>query len=157
MNLPTWLGVGEAIGEMLKSDDGDKLRAMYNEWGSFRTTIDLVEMVLAKSEPAIAQHYDDLLVKDEKAKELGEEIRRIHKNTEDAVLDLSKHKKFCETNDLLQRTLHVRNPYVDCMNVMQAEILMRLRECEDSEEEKRLRDALLISITGISNGMGNTG
>jgi phosphoenolpyruvate carboxylase len=149
--------VGEAISEILKSDDGDKLRSMYDEWGSFRTTVDLVEMVLAKSEPAIAQHYDDLLVKDEKAKELGEEIRRIHKNTEDAVLDLSKHKKFCETNDLLQRTLHVRNPYVDCMNVMQAEILMRLRECEDSEEEKRLRDALLISITGISNGMGNTG
>jgi len=157
LNLPTWLGVGEAIKEILNSDDGDKLRAMYNEWGSFRTTIDLVEMVLAKSEPSIAQHYDDVLVKDEKAKELGEEIRRIHKDTEDAILDLSSHEKFCESNELLQRILHVRNPYVDCMNVMQAEILMRLRECEDEEEKKRLKDALLISITGISNGMGNTG
>ena len=157
LNLPTWLGVGEAINEILKSDEGDKLRSIYKEWGSFRTTIDLVEMVLAKSEPSIAKHYDDLLVKDEKAKELGEEIRRIHKRTEDAVLELSNHEQFCETNHLLQRVLTVRNPYVDCMNVMQAEILKRLRECEDAEEEKRLKDALLVSITGISNGMGNTG
>jgi len=157
LNLPTWLGVGEAIGDILNSSDSDKLRAMHNEWGSFRTTIDLVEMVLAKSEPSIAQRYDDLLVKDEKAKELGAEIRRIHKDTEIAILDLSGHKELCEKNELLQRTLLVRNPYVDCMNVMQAEILMRLRECKDEDESKLLKDALLISITGISNGMGNTG
>lgn len=157
LNLPTWLGVGEAISEILESEDGDKLRTMYKEWGSFRTTISLVEMVLAKSEPSIAKHYDDLLVKDEVAKDLGNEIRRIHKTTEEAVLNLSDHNSFCETNDLLQRVLNVRNPYVDCMNVMQAEILKRLRECDDLEEEKRLKDALLVSITGISNGMGNTG
>lgn len=130
---------------------------MYKDWGSFRTTIDLVEMVLAKSEPSIAQHYDNLLVKDEEAKALGVEVRRIHQRTEQAVLNLSQHKKLAESNDLLQRRLHIRNPYVDCMNVMQAEILMRIRECKDEEEERRLKDALLISITGISNGMGNTG
>ena len=62
--LPTWLGVGEAISEVLASEDGEELRRMYAEWGSFRTTIDLVEMVLAKSEPEIAQIYDDLLVTD---------------------------------------------------------------------------------------------
>ena len=58
------------MSEVLRSEDGDKLRSMYKEWGSFRTTMDLVEMVLAKSEPAIAKHYEDVLVKDEKAKEL---------------------------------------------------------------------------------------
>ena len=157
LNLPTWLGVGEAIDEILKSDDGDKLRDMYNQWGSFRTTIDLVEMVLAKSEPRIAQHYDNLLVREDEAKELGEEIRRIHKQTEKAVKSLSGHQILAENNNLLQRRLHIRNPYVDCMNVMQAEILMRIRECNDEKEENLLKDALLISITGISNGMGNTG
>ena len=157
LNLPTWLGVGEAISEVLKSDDEEKLRIMYKEWDSFRTTVDLVEMVLAKSEPSIAKHYDDVLVKDEKAKELGAEVRNIHASTEAAVLDLANHTTLCEKNNLLRRVLHVRNPYVDCMNVLQAEILMRLRQCEDEEEKKILKDALLISITGIANGMGNTG
>ena len=157
LNLPTWLGVGEALSEILKSEDADKLREIYNTNTSFRTTISLVEMVLAKSEPSIARHYDNMLVHDEKAKELGAEIRRIHRDTEHAVLDLANHGKLCEENELLNRILDVRNPYVDCLNLMQAEILARLRACNDKEEEKILRDALLISITGIANGMGNTG
>ena len=130
---------------------------MYNEWGSFRTTMDLVEMVLAKSEPSIARHYDDVLVRDDKAKELGTHIRSIHKETESAVLDLAGHNTLCESNEFIQRVLQVRNPYVDCSNVLQAEILKRLRECDDEEEEAVLKDALLISISGIANGMGNTG
>jgi phosphoenolpyruvate carboxylase len=151
------LGVGEAVKEVLDSEDSEILRTMYQEWGSFRTTLELVEMVLAKSEPKIAQHYEEMLVKDPMAQELGHHIRKIHKMTEDAVLDLASHKKFCENNELLTRALQVRNPYVDCMNVMQAEILKRLRESDNAEEEKVLKDALLISITGLANGMGNTG
>jgi len=156
-NLPTWLGVGEGIKNILNSDDGDKFREMYNEFGSFRTTIDLVEMVLAKSEPSISRHYEDVLVHDDKAKELGSHIRDVHKLTEDAVLDLAGHSSFCESNELLNRMLQVRNPYVDCSNVLQAEILKRLRNCDDAEEKQVLEDALLVSITGIANGMGNTG
>merc|ERR1712087_110679 len=138
-------------------EDADKLRTVYDEWDSFRTTIDLVEMVLAKSEPTIASHYDHMLVEDEKAKELGAEVRRIHAATEQAVLKLSDHQKLCEDNVLLQRILQVRNPYVDCLNVLQAEILKRMRSTVDEEEEKVLKNALLVSITGIANGMGNTG
>jgi len=163
LNLPTWLGVGEAIQAMLNDPQkSQELRTMYNDWGSFRTTLQLVEMILAKSEPAIAKHYDDMLVKDDGgAKELGMEVRKMHAQTEQAVMDLAGHTTLCETNALLNRVLHVRNPYVDCMNVLQAEILKRLRECDEDavedEEKKLLKDALLISITGIANGMGNTG
>jgi len=156
-NLPTWLGVGGAIGEVLSSEDSEKLRLMYKEFDHFRTTVSLVEMILAKSEPSIAQHYESVLVQDEDAKNLGEEIRRLHKRTEDSVKDLTSHNRLCENNDLLHRGLRVRNPYVDCMNIMQGEILSRLRTCEDKKEKKSLKDALLVSITGIANGMGNTG
>lgn len=164
LNLPTWLGVGEAIDEfLLNSDDTDdalKLRAMYKQWPSFRTTVDLVEMVLAKSEPAIAKHYEDLLVdeNDTGARELGREVRTLHKNTERAVMDLAGHTTLCEDNHLLRRTLHVRNPYVDCLNVLQAETLKRMRtHSGDDAEKEALKDGLMISITGIANGMGNTG
>lgn len=161
LNLPTWLGVGEALNEMLSGEEKDNLHKMYNEWDSFRTTIDLVEMVLAKSDPVIAKHYDDVLVSEDLAKELGQEIRNIHLSTEQAILDLTGHKKLGENNDLLTRVLQVRNPYVDCLNVIQAETLKRLRAVpidEGSTERKKvLQDALMSTITGIANGMGNTG
>lgn len=156
LNLPTWLGVGEAIGELLDGEDGDVLREMYKEWGSFATTVDLVEMVLAKSEPSIAAHYDEKLVDGESAKELGKEIRSLHLATEKNVLNLTKHNILCENNGILQRLLNVRNPYVDCLNVLQAETLKRIRTDEGKEDEV-LKDALLTTITGVANGMGNTG
>jgi phosphoenolpyruvate carboxylase len=157
LNLPTWLGVGEAINEILSSDDADTLREMYLKWGSFRTTVDLVEMVLAKSEPAIAQHYDKVLVTDPKAQELGAEIRELHVATEKAVLDLTGHASFIENTPTLARLMQVRNPYVDCLNVLQAETLHRLRKYDEGQEDKVLKDALMTTITGIANGMGNTG
>ena len=157
LNLPTWLGVGDAVNEILAGNDADKLRDMYQNWGSFRTTIDLVEMVLAKSEPAIAQHYDKVLVHNEKAQELGAEIRDLHHATENAVLDLTNHRTLSDGKTMLARALLVRNPYVDCLNVLQAETLKRLREAEEGKEDKVLNDALLTTITGIANGMGNTG
>eukprot|EP00584_Thalassiosira_punctigera_P002280 CAMPEP_0172536244 /NCGR_PEP_ID=MMETSP1067-20121228/8028_1 /TAXON_ID=265564 ORGANISM="Thalassiosira punctigera, Strain Tpunct2005C2" /NCGR_SAMPLE_ID=MMETSP1067 /ASSEMBLY_ACC=CAM_ASM_000444 /LENGTH=1035 /DNA_ID=CAMNT_0013321279 /DNA_START=115 /DNA_END=3222 /DNA_ORIENTATION=+ len=157
-NLPTWLGVGEAINEVLASEDGTTLRKMYEEWGTFRTTIDLVEMILSKSDAGIARHYEDVLVTDPAAAELGGEIRKIHDGTESAILDLSGHNTLSQHDQLLLRLMEVRNPYVDCLNVLQAETLKRLRkEEEGSEEEEVLKDALLTTITGIANGMGNTG
>ncbi|KAL9179944.1 hypothetical protein ACHAXT_007914 [Thalassiosira profunda] len=158
LNLPTWLGVGEAINEVLASEDGATLRKMYKEWGTFRTTIDLVEMILSKSDPSIARHYENVLVTDPKAVELGAEIRGIHEGTEKAVLDLAEHKTLAEEDRLLLRLMEVRNPYVDCLNVLQAETLKRLRESgEGGPEEEVLKDALLTTITGVANGMGNTG
>lgn len=156
-NLPTWLGVGQAIRQVLDSDKGELLRDMYKNWGPFRTTVDLVEMVLTKSEPAIASHYDSMLVTDPKAKELGEEVRSLHLKTEETILDLTGHSKLGENNQLLMRALVVRNPYVDCLNVLQAETLKRIRQYDDGEEPKELRDALMTTITGVANGMGNTG
>jgi phosphoenolpyruvate carboxylase len=157
LNLPTWLGVGEAINQVLASEDEQTLRKMYNEWGSFRTTIDLVEMILSKSDSSIARHYEDVLVSDPDAVALGSEIRKIHDGTENAIKDLTGHKILAENDHLLLQLMAVRNPYVDCLNVLQAETLKRLRANENSDEEQVLNDALLTTITGVANGMGNTG
>lgn len=144
LNLPTWLGVGEAL-RNLESQDADSLRTMYAQWGSFRTMIDLVEMVLAKSEPAIAAHYDAVLVDDPKAQELGEEVRSMHKATERAVLELTRHKNLSEDNVILCRALSVRNPYVDCLNILQVETLKRIRAVAVGEDDKVLKDSLMTT------------
>jgi len=157
-NLPTWLGAGEAINEILASEDEATLRKMYKEWGTFRTTINLVEMILSKSDSGIARHYENLLVSDPEALALGSKIREIHDGTERAILDLSGHDRLSEDDHLLLRLMEVRNPYVDCLNVLQAETLKRLRQEEEgSDEGEVLKDALLTTITGVANGMGNTG
>jgi len=155
-NLPTWLGVGEAIQTVLDSDEEKVIREMYKEWGSFKTTIDLVEMVLAKSEPAIAAHYESQLVYEDKAKDLGKELRSLHLGVESAILNLTEHDVLSENNAILRRLLAVRNPYVDCLNALQAETLKRIR-AQDGNEGKVLKDALMTTITGVANGMGNTG
>ncbi|KAL3935015.1 MAG: hypothetical protein SGBAC_009382 [Bacillariaceae sp.] len=156
-NLPTWLGVGQAIEETMKDDQKAKvLHEMYQGYDSFRTMIDLVEMVLAKSEPDIAKHYDDMLVDDPKAQELGHEVRAIHLATEQAILGITGHERLGANNKILERALLVRNPYVDCLNILQAETLKRIRQV-DAGEEGILKDALLTTITGVANGMGNSG
>ncbi|CAJ1955521.1 unnamed protein product [Cylindrotheca closterium] len=156
-NLPTWLGIAAAIEETQKDDQKAKvLQDMYQGYDSFRTMIDLVEMVLAKSEPDIAKHYDDMLVDDPKAQELGNEVRAIHLATEKAILGITGHKTLGSNNKILERALLVRNPYVDCLNILQAETLKRIRKTE-AGEEGILKDALLTTITGVANGMGNSG
>lgn len=110
LNLPSWLGVGEAIQQILSSEKAPLIKEMYSNWSTFGTTIDLVEMVLSKSEPAIAKHYDDMLVTDELAQELGSEVRDLHIATEKAILELTGHDTLGENNYILRRALEVRNP-----------------------------------------------
>jgi phosphoenolpyruvate carboxylase len=93
----------------------------------------------AKPEPSIAKHYDYVLVKDEKTKELGVEVRTIHLATERTILSLTEHEQLSKNNKILLRALLVHNPYVDCLNVLQAETLKRLWEQEEGIRYLRMR------------------
>ena len=139
---------------------------MYKNWPWFSTLVDLLEMILIKSEENIAAVYDSQLVKDESSIQLGVELRAKLKETAKAVLKVSGNASLQENNPVLLRSLMVRNPYVDPLNVIQAELLSRLRAADQhsssssklSEDEKKiLRDALLVTINGIANGMRNSG
>jgi len=146
--LPSWLGVDDA----LEAADADTLASMMNDWPFFRSTIDLLEMVLAKAEARIAAYYDRLLVPDE-LRDLGETLRDRLMRTVELVRELTGHERLLETNPSLRRSIDVRNPYVDPINVVQAEILRRLRRAPDDA----LRDAFIATVNGIAAGMRNTG
>jgi len=62
-----------------------------------------------------------------------------------------------EDYKVLLRLLGVRNRYVDVLNCLQAETLQRIRKFDYAEEDPLLKDCLLTTITGVANGMGNTG
>lgn len=152
--LPAWLGVGEALTEMARHGKHDALRDMYQHWPFFQSTIDLLELVCMKVELRVAALYEQYLVADPQERALGEALRRRYLQTEHAVLGVTGHSKLGEHNHTLQRLVTMRNPGLDPLNVMQVEILRRLRE---DMENQRLRDALLLTINGIAAGMRNTG
>lgn len=153
LHLSTWLGFDAALETARSLDRWSALQEMYRDWPFFRSTFDMIEMVLAKTELDVAARYDDALVPRDLAP-LGRELRaRLARLTSD-LLDLTGHSTLVEDNPVLQRSIRVRNPYVDPINFMQVELLKRLRETPDDES---LRKALLVTINGIANGMRNTG
>lgn len=151
--LPSWLGIGEALNWAMEHGQKQELVDMYRNWPFFQSTLDLVEMVLAKAEPSIAARYDSVLVPVE-LRCYGEEFRKRFSATVQIILEVTGHQVLLEANPVLRRSINVRNPYVDPINLVQIEILRRLRS---NEGDPSLHDALLITINGIAAGMRNTG
>jgi phosphoenolpyruvate carboxylase len=155
--LPSWLGV-EAVVDSERPRDLDVCRAMYRSWPFFRSTLELVEMALAKADAGIAAHYDRHLVPQDH-QDLGRELRENLNRAIAVMLEITGHRQLLENNAVLRRSIDVRNPYVDPINLLQVELLRRLREStqSQSEDEVWLRRALLVTINGIAAGMRNTG
>jgi phosphoenolpyruvate carboxylase len=151
--LPSWLGVSEALDEAIHTGDAPALREMYERWPFFRSTVDLVEMVVAKTSPAIAAEYEQRLAP-ATLHPLGADLRRRLVRVTEAVLAVTGHARLLDGNPVLQRSIDVRNPYIDPINLVQMEILARLRRAPDDE---RLRDAMRVTANGIAAGMRNTG
>ena len=152
--LPSWLGIEEALGDA----DRAMCREMYRSWPFFRSTIELIEMALAKADADIAAHYDRQLVPPDQ-QDLGLALRVRLQRAIEVVLDITGHRQLLDNNPVLRRSIDVRNPYVDPINLLQVELLRRLRSPNESrtEDEVWLRRALLVTINGIAAGMRNTG
>ena len=150
--LPSWLGVGEALQWAIAEGREEELRSLRREWPFFRSTLDLVEMVLAKADARIAAQYDARLVPPE-LQSIGASLREDLRRTIELFLRISGHSTLLEDNPVLRRTIDVRNPYVDPINLVQAELLRRYRATRD----ERVLQAVLMTVKGIAAGMRNTG
>jgi len=161
LSLPAWLGIGEGFDGVSK----EALTDMYARWPWFRTNVDLIETTLAKTEPAVAAHYERLLVDpaDENLALLGADLRARLAATTEAVLRVSGRAAPADDNVILQRALRLRNPYVDVLNLLQAELLQRKRFIAalappaPVADDEALDDALLVTINGIAAGMQKSG
>jgi phosphoenolpyruvate carboxylase len=129
LQLPVWLGVGKAIQTEIDKGNLKELQEMYRTWPFFQSTIELLEMVLAKTNKRIAAYYEKLLVPEElqgmsKAvwDELEMTMQGIQKVTEREEL-LSN-----ERNSNSKLAISNRVPLVDPINVLQANVMMRLRQ-----------------------------
>ena len=151
--LPSWLGTGVAFSE----HNGPIYQEMATDWPFFDSTLDLIAMVLAKALPDIAEQYERRLVEPE-LHELGRLLRGRLQKAISGLLALRNRSELLDENRTLQRSIALRNPYVDPINLLQVELLYRLRH-EDLSPEAReqIGDALKMTINGIAHGMRNTG
>jgi phosphoenolpyruvate carboxylase len=153
LHLPAWLGTGEALMTLYDEGAEAQVRGLVKDWPFFRSLLDLLEMVLSKADPDIAAYYDRVLVPDD-MRGLGQELRASCRYTSAAILRAKQQDELLAGDPELQRTLELRNPYVDPLNVLQAELLRRARSTDD---DPRIWDALLVTVNGIAAGMRNTG
>ena len=142
--LPSWYGCGTAFGEA----EVDELRVLYREWPFFRSLVQNLEMTLAKASIEIAREYLALVDDDR----LWEPIAAEHARTVAAVLEVVEADELLDRHPVVQRSIRLRNPYVDPMNAIQVELLRRYRGGEDA-----VVPPLLRSIAGIAAGLRNTG
>jgi len=147
--LPAWYGCGTAFAE----SDLAELRRLVHEWAFFRSLVENLEMTLAKSSLEIAEGYLEL-VGDGR---LWETIRAEHERAMAAVLEIVESHELLDRQAVLQRSITLRNPYVDPLNALQVELLRRYRSTADEEERERIRRPLLRTIAGIAAGLRNTG
>jgi phosphoenolpyruvate carboxylase len=150
--LPAWYGVGSALEEVGGArGKKDLLVRMYQGWPFFRTVLDNVEMVMAKTDLGIASRYAKL-AGPEARRAIWPSIRAEHALTLRWVKLLTGNRKLLERNPTLQRSIQLRNPYVDPLNLFQLELVKQKRAGRQASVRP-----LLLTVNGIAAGMRNTG
>jgi phosphoenolpyruvate carboxylase len=157
--LPSWYGAGTAFSRYT-ADEGKLglLRQMYEHWPFFRTLVDFMQMTLAKSDLRVAENYTSLVSDSSVRDRLWSRISEEHAACVDALLLITGNDSLLDDSPVLQRSVRLRNPYVDPLSYVQVTLLRRLRALpEDSPNREVALNTLLLSISGVSSGMLNTG
>jgi phosphoenolpyruvate carboxylase len=157
--LPSWYGAGTAFARYTAEDRKlEVLREMYEGWPFFRTLVDFMQMTLAKSDLRIAENYTSLVSDPAVRERLWTRISEEHAACVDALLLITGNANLLDDSPVLQRSIRLRNPYVDPLSYVQVTLLRRLRALpEDSPDREDALNTLLLSISGVSSGMLNTG
>ena len=157
--LPSWYGAGSALGAYARKVNGlNCLREMYEQWPFFRTLVDFMQMTLAKSDLRIAESYTTLVSDREIRARLWKRISDEHATCVEALLKITGNENLLNDSPVLQRSIRLRNPYVDPLSYIQVSLLCQLRVLsEDPPERETVINTLLLTISGISSGMLNTG
>ncbi len=161
--VPAWFGVGHAIKQYLESNpDGlAQLQSMTRNFTLFIDIIRNVEMALAKADFGIARLYASLVEDESLRDRIFNMLEAEFLLTREMVLVLTGQSSLLEKNLVLERSIRLRNPYVDPMSLLQIELIRRKRAQPDldpeSPEAQALNRAITATINGISAGLRNTG
>lgn len=148
--IPAWYGIGTAFASV----DSARLASLYQDWPFFRAVIDNAELALAKADIDIARCYSELAGGDSQIMDL---LETEFERSRASVLALTGRKVLLEGQPWLERSIRVRNPYVDPLNLIQVETFRRLRAAGDDHELDLYWRLLRMTIQGVAAGLRTTG
>ena len=155
VNLPGWYGLGAGLAAGRSGLHAE----MYAGWPFFRAMLDNAEMSLLKADMGIAELYSSLVPDRAMARSMFATLRSEFDRTVESILAVSGHSQLMDADPVIQRSVQLRNPYVDPLNYLQVETLRRLRALSDAdgEEAQALREVMVLTVNGIAAGLRNTG
>ena len=165
LTLPGWYGFGSAVQAFLHQNgpagvakQKALLQKMATQWPFFRTLLSNMDMVLAKSDLALASRYAELVEDRRLRNKVFSTVQAEWHRTVDALNMITGAKQRLVSNAALQRSIRHRFPYIDPLHHLQVELVRRYRAGEsDAEKDGRVRRGIHISINGIAAGLRNTG
>ena len=148
--LPGWYGVGQALDKA----DAEMLKDMVARWPFLRATLANLEMVLAKSDMAIAERYLALVEDQDAGRAIFDRIRDGWQLTHDRLLEVTGQSRLLENSPVLDASVRLRLPYIEPLNFLQIELIKRHRAGED---DPRVREGIQLSINAIATALRNSG
>ncbi|MES2582208.1 MAG: phosphoenolpyruvate carboxylase [Pseudomonadota bacterium] len=161
LTLPGWYGFGSAVQTFITSGTAAEqkertalLQKMYRQWPFFKTLLSNMDMVMAKSDLALASRYSELVADARLRKKIFTAIEAEWHSTAQALATITGDKNRLANNAALQRSIRHRFPYIDPLHHLQVELVRRYRE---GKADERVQRGIHISINGIAAGLRNTG
>lgn len=161
--LPGWYGFGSAIGAWIAAGPRDErvaqLRDMFQHWPFFATLLSNMDMVLAKTDLAIASRYAELVTDKELRERIFKRITEEYHHTLECLESITGNQDRLAGNPLLARSITNRFPYLDPLNHLQVELIKRRRALgnEQDKADPRVNRGIHLSINGVAAGLRNTG
>ena len=158
LTLPGWYGFGAAVELFLArgvyQDQLALLQKMHRQWPFFQTLLSNMDMVMAKSDLALASRYAELVSDARLRKKIFAAIEAEWHRTANALSLITGEPNRLAHNAALQRSIRHRFPYIDPLHHLQVELIRRYRA---GQTDERVQRGIHISINGISSGLRNTG
>ena len=151
--FPGWFGVGTGLKTAVDEHGVEAVRKASREWPFLRTFLADVEMVLAKSDMDIAARYSELA--GDVGARLFPQLQSEHERSIQAILEVAETDELLQNDPTLQRSIRLRNPYIDPMSFVQIDFLARWRAGDRQDEN--LERVLAQTVRGIARGLRNTG
>ncbi len=150
--VPGWYGVGTGLEAEILEGALDELKEMYRSWPFFRAIIGNAEREMARARPSIAREYAQLA----ESACFHERLAAEFDLARQAILRITGQTELLSHNPVIQKSIALRNPYTDILNLLQVELIKRYRHGSE-EHRERVSRALFLSINGIAAAMQSTG
>jgi phosphoenolpyruvate carboxylase len=151
--LPGWYGSGTGLAAAVDRLGAGVLGEMYGRWPFFASLVDGIEVGLAKADMGIAAFYDQLARPGHEG--YAAAIREEFELSCERVLQIKGCARLLDSEPTLQRSIRLRNPYVDPLHLTQVDLLERWRE--GGRQDREMFEALVASVNGISQGLQGSG